>query len=431
MRVVFLSECPGVTSSLGKVVMYMSSGLAELGFEVHVVPYSFSIIPSLVSFSRRFSPCRYAEEHGDPLSDLYPCGEVVVHPWGRFYPITEVEALRSADVLLVYSYPYVELDLNDIAYKLFTSRNKPSVLYALHEGPYLDPDVALSVLAHSVVATPTASLASKFISALSRFFERGSVEPYFTVLQHGIDVSVYTREATKRVSERYGRPVLRHDFVVGMVAKNHVRKDFATLLEAVVRARLAGYDVGAGLYWIDAVSGNYWRAEELVKRVSRKLGVDERDVEQSVYMLPSAWRGLGMPESALVHVYTSYMDMHLFLTRGEAYGLPPVETALLGVPTVTTGIPEQREIFGDVIRYVEARVVERDDIALYQPDPVDAFRAIVEFVEGKLPVPDRERLASTHDYRVVVRRLVSVIEAATQTPRALSEKARRSVARTP
>lgn len=427
MRVLILSECPGVPSSLGKVVTYLASGLAELGFEVHVAPYSMSPIPSLLSFSRRLSPCRFAELGGDPLADLYPCGEIVVHPWGRAYPLSDLDVARSSDVLFVYSYPYAEPDLNDLAYRLFTSRGKPSILYALHEGPYLDPEQAVSVLAHSVVVAPSKSVAEKYASALRVAGTRGH-ECYFTTLPHPLAVEVYSDKAAKRVLDHYGIPVRRHDYVIGMLAKNHVRKDYATLLEAVVRARLStGLDLACGLYWVDAVSGNYWSAQELVKRVSRKLGVDRRVVEDATILLPEMWRSVGLPESAVVYVYAHRMDMHLFLTRGEAYGLPPVESSLLGVPTATTGIPEQVEVFGDGARYVRATVAERDEYALYFPDPVDATSAIVEFVEGKLPSPSREALARVHDYRAVARRLAEVIEMATQTPRPLSEKARTSV----
>ncbi|MEM4819188.1 MAG: hypothetical protein QXQ91_02620, partial [Nanopusillaceae archaeon] len=339
--------------------------------------------------------------------------------------IADLDVVHEADALIVYSYPYIELDLNDIAYKFFTSRDKPAVVYALHEGPVLELEAALSVMAYSMVVVPTRSTGLRYVEALLRSgratFE--SIGAYFAVLPHPVNTALFSPEVAGELRKHYGEPLLNYDAIVGMVAKNHIRKDYASLLEAVVRARIeTGRDIAAGLYWIDAVSGNYWKREDLVRRISGKLGVSREVVEESIEMLPQKYRAHGAPDSYIVYVYTSLMTMHLFLTRAEAYGLPPVESALLGVPTATTDIPQQREIFGDEIRYVRTGLLERDDFTLYQPDPVDASRAIVEYLEGKLPVPSREKLAEVHDYRNVAKKLSTILDVASKTPRPLSEK---------
>ncbi|MEM4761428.1 MAG: hypothetical protein QW230_00440 [Thermofilum sp.] len=425
MKVLIFSEAPTVVSSLGKVVAYLASGLAELGYEVHVAPFSVSITSSMLSFEKTVSLCELAAKSKVPLADLYPCADIHIHPWGRLYPVTDLDIVHEADALMVYSYPYVELDLNDVAYKFFTSRGKPAVIYALHEGPVLGVEEALSVVAYSMVLTPTRETGLRYIDALAKSGKAGaeSIGAYFAVLQHPVNTALFSPSAAAELRKHYGEPLLNYDAVIGMIAKNHIRKDYAALLEAVVRARIeTGRDIAAGLYWIDAVSGNYWKRDDLVRRVSGKLGVDREVVEESIEMLPQKYRAHGAPDSYMVYAYTSLMTMHLFLTRAEAYGLPPVESALLGVPTATTDIPQQREIFGDGIRYVKTGILERDDFTLYQPDPADASRAIVEYLEGKLPAPSREKLAEAHDYRNVAKKLSAILDVASKTPRPISEK---------
>ncbi|MEM0458944.1 MAG: hypothetical protein QXZ31_03675 [Thermofilaceae archaeon] len=425
MKVLIFSEAPTVVSSLGKVVSYLASGLAELGYEVHIAPFSLSITSSLLSFEKTISLCELATKSRVPLADLYPCVDIHIHPWGRLYPVTDLDIVHEADALIVYSYPYVELDLNDIAYKFFTSRGKPAVVYALHEGPVLGPEEALSVVAYSVVVTPTRDTGMRYIDALAKSskVDQESVGTYFAVLQHPVNAEMFNPRVVGELRKHYGEPLLNYDAVIGMIAKNHIRKDYAALLEAVVRVRIeTGRDIAAGLYWIDAVSGNYWKRDDLVRRISGKLGVGRELVEESIEMLPQKYRAHGVPDSYIVYAYTSLMTMHLFLTRAEAYGLPPVESVLLGVPTATTDIPQQREIFGDEIRYVRTGLLERDDFTLYRPDPVDASKAITEYLEGKLPAPNREKLAEVHDYRNVAKKLSAILDVASKTPKPLSEK---------
>lgn len=431
MRVLVFSEAPTVASSLGKVAAYLASGLAELGHEVHVVPFSISITSSMLSFEKTISLCELAAKSGVPLADLYPCADVYLYPWGRLYPISDLDIIHKADALIVYSYPYVEADLNDIAYKFFTSRNKPAVIYALHEGPVLGPDEALSIVAYSMVVAPTRDTGVRYINALAK----GSrvvpelIYMYFAVLPHPVNTGLFNPSTRDKLRAHYGEPLLNYDAVIGMIAKNHIRKDYAALLEAVVRAKIeTGRDIAAGLYWIDAVSGNYWKRDGLTKRIAGKLGVSGDFIEESIEMLPQKYRAHGAPDSYIVYAYTSLMTMHLFLTRAEAYGLPPVESSLLGVPTATTDVPQQREIFGEEIRYVRTDILERDDFTLYQPDPIDASRTIVEYLEGKLPTPSREKLEEKHNYKNIARKLSAILDVASKTPKSLSEKLGISVA---
>ncbi|MEM4827618.1 MAG: hypothetical protein QXK07_06215, partial [Desulfurococcaceae archaeon] len=240
MKVLIFSEAPTVASSLGKVVAYLSSGLAELGYEVHVAPFSISITSSMLSFEKTVSLCELAAKSKVPFADLYPCADVHIHPWGRLYPIADLDVVHEADALIVYSYPYIELDLNDIAYKFFTSRDKPALVYALHEGPVLELEAALSVMAYSLVVVPTRSTGLRYVEALLRSgratFE--SIGAYFAVLPHPVNTALFSPRVADEMRKRYGEPLLNYDAVVGMVAKNHIRKDYASLLEAVVRARI-------------------------------------------------------------------------------------------------------------------------------------------------------------------------------------------------
>lgn len=429
MRVMLLSESPLAPSSMGKVAMLLSSGLAAMGYDVSVVVYSQSNLPSPVSFKMVFNPREWASRCGEPLADLFPDADVTVYPWANALDFGSLyySLSRKPDVLVVYSYPYANPELNDVAYRFFTSKGRPAVAYALHEGPHLDPAMAASVLAYSLVVAPTRYGATQYSTALASLLgvNPEDVGQFLTAIPHPVNTSLYSPDTVARVRRELSLPerILARDCVVSMLAKNHVRKDYRALLEAVLRARAeTGKDIAAGLYWVDSVSGNYWSLERLVQQVSSKLGVPREEAEDAVLLLPELWSKLGMSELMVVYAYAFLTDLHLFLTRAESYGLPPVESSLLGVPTATTDIPPQREALGVGARFVSAGTLEQDDYVLWQPDPLDAAKAIVEFIEGKLPAPDRESVAKRHDHARVAESFSDVLELSELTPSPLSSK---------
>ncbi|MEM4436165.1 MAG: hypothetical protein QXO22_04300 [Thermosphaera sp.] len=431
MRVAVLGESPLTPSSMGKVVHLIAAGLTELGYEVSVIVYSAAHLPTPSSFKLVYNQREWACRAGEPLADLMPDVDVEVIPWGEMvdYGVIHNSLKHSPDVLIVYAYPYVALKLNDLAFKYFTSRRKPAVLYALHEGPYLDPALTQSILAYSMVMGPTQFTANQYLEGLASALNAKveDVQDYFTVVNHPINVDLYTPDAVRELRDFLKLPerVLTHDYVVGMLAKNHVRKDFKALAEAVAEVRkLTGKDVAAGMYWVNSVSANYWSTDKISSSLMRKYGLTQEEITDMILLLPDLWAGMGMTEQGVIYTYSLLMDMHLFLTRGESYGLPPVESTLLGTPTASTDIPPQREALGEGARYVRTAVVENDDYVLWAPQVDDAASAILEFIESKLPTPDRENLVRKHDYRNVAREISRVIEAATLTPNPLSEKIR-------
>lgn len=432
-RVWIISDSPLSPNSIGKVTLLIASGLALRGHDVAVVAYSLAHFPTPVSWRIVFNPRKWAQSCNDPLAELMPDVEIHVYPWGRMYDIYHLFSAmsRRPDVVFFYGYPYVELDINDIAYRYFTSKGTPSIVYALHEGPDLSPEQAISVFAHSVVTAPTRFVLEQYIDGIRRavsvLWDRSieGIEEYFYVLPHPVNTDIYSPGSGRLIGEVLGLPerVVGRDFVIGMVAKNHVRKDYLALVDAVFRVRReTGLDIAAGLYWIDSVSGSYWSLDKLRARVKSKHGVSDEEFNDAVLLLPDMYRSLGLTESMLVYVYTKLLDMHLFLTRGEAFGLPPVESFLLGVPTASTDIPPQREVFGDRVRLVGADVDEEDDYVIWKPRVDDAAAAVREFLDGGLSARDASDLRERLDYRRVAKSLEEIIELALRSPRSISEK---------
>ncbi|MEM1913322.1 MAG: hypothetical protein QW067_09305 [Thermofilaceae archaeon] len=429
MRVVLVSEAPFVPSSLGKVVTYISAGLAERGFEVSVLVHSAATISTPFSQIVWFNPRDWAERSGSRFSRFFPDVWIPCYPWGRWFDLSKaLERVGRFDAVLVYEYPQHAADLNSAVYESLTSRGVPAVVYALHEGPYIPPEAALSVLSYTRVVAPTRVGSERFLRGVLRSVELlkgeapSEVSERFSHVPHPVNASLYHPSNAPS-----GPPVHGCDLVVGMLAKNHVRKDYLTLVEVALRlAEQTGRDVCAGFYAVGAVSGGYWSVDSVVDVLAARYGLLRRDVSKRIVQLPRPWVEAGMTEDQVIFAYTRLMDVHLFLTRGEAFGLPPLESALLGVRTVTTAIPEQVEVLGGLVDSVRAHVYRTDHAFLYQPDPDDAFEKVLRCVEGvgRCATAGLWEKLSAYDYREVSKGFEREFEEAVEDPRPLSHVVR-------
>jgi len=433
-RILFISEAPYSANSVGKVTLYLTESIAEMGHEVYVIVYTGNLRINIYGVKERFNPRRVFAAAGSPIADMMPDVDVTVVQWSKAYPFEE--ALREVgrvDAVISYYYTYIEHDLNKLVHDHFTSRGIPSVVYPMHEAANLVTNAAISVLAHSFIAAPTKFVLERFVDGileacmLSRAgCDADELTSRTSVVYHGLDTEVYSPKTAEEIMRFYPEPRGWRRFgcrVVGMLAKNHIRKNYGMLLRVVARHVAEGRNLCAGLFWIDAIGAGYWSPQDLFDVCRRLYGVD---MSERVVSLPDRWRALGVPEDALVMLYRRHFDLHLFLTRGEAFGLPPVESALVGVPTVSTAIPPQEEIFsGTEIPLIPADTAVFDNYILYEPREDHAYRAVLDWYEDPEDLRRRvERsrsiLAEKVDRRRVARKMMEAVEKAQRKPEPLA-----------
>jgi len=434
-RILFVGEGPNVPSSLGKVMLYLTMTLAELGHEVVVVPHSGAAYPTTFAFKRKFNPRREAESGGSVLADLLPDVDIEIIPWAKAYPFRDALAMAGAvDVAVFYIYPYLDQDLNKIAHEELNAKGIPSIVYALHEGPWLDAAAAATVLAYSAVTAPTRFVLELYMRGLAEACDvtksecdAGTFVERFHVLYHPLDTKIYSPRTlelvVKAMPERTDtRSKCRH--VVGMIGKNHIRKDFGLLVRAVARLRARGVDACAAAFIIDHLGHGYWNLDSLVEFCLRKYGVRMDDY---VFRTPDHIRMMGATEESLLRLY-SYMDLHLFASRGEAFGLPPVESVLLGIPTITTALPPQQEVFSLTdVPMIPADLSMIDGANIEWVPDEDAAVELAQYWLGnldelrKVTLRARDVLVQRVDRFEVAKRFLEIAERAQRDPRPLSE----------
>ena len=272
--------------------------------------------------------------------------------------------LGGLDAVVVYgSHHAGEIGswVNSEVYAKWSSRGRPAVAYHQIDLPYEKAGHALSVASYSVAAYPSSFSRSVAVESVGWLFRKRSgsaiaerFAEHTAVVHHGIDTNIYSEKTAKvvRESPRMVRSVDRR--IVAFFSKNHPRKDYASLVRCVAKLRKRGLDVAAGAYFTNAVAVPVWDASWLSEYASRVEGVD---MDGAVLTLPPAELALGLAEPALIELYVVATDIHAYMSRGESFGIPPLETVMLGVPTVSSDIPPQREIWGDTIPLIRTAVV--------------------------------------------------------------------------
>lgn len=175
--------------------------------------------------------------------------------------------------------------------------------------------------------------------AMSRFGEKmlTGFDPLY--VPHGIDTSIY-RPISKEEARGYTK-FPEDKFVVGMVAANKgnpSRKCFAEALLAFKHFRASHPD--AILYLHTEMSGRFdgVNLPQLLQAVEMP--------DDSVFF-PDQDRLLLNPfgHSAMANVYNS-LDVLLSPSAGEGFGIPVLEAAACGVPSIVTDFSAQAEVCG-------------------------------------------------------------------------------------
>jgi len=420
MHILIHGECPWVPSSMGKVTLWLAQELIRMG---HHVLVSCLGAPTTTLFSKHivYNPrkqCSKEVELCEALADV----DVPV-AWARRGMLVQeaIEALGKLDAVVTYgSHHSGALGewINSEVFTTWAKLGKPAVAYMQIDTPYEKLGTALSVASYSLATYPSEFSRGVAIRAVERFMggqvaERFSV--YTAVVYHGIDTELYSEKTAKIVAQKR-QP--RDYKIVGFISKNHPRKDYGALVRCVAKLRKRGFNVEPGAYMIEAVGVPVWSEASLKEFAKLMEGADV-----SPLVLPQQARTAGLTEFELIHIYVNWMDIHAYLSRGESFGLPSLESVMLGVPTAVSDIPPQREVWGDTLPIVRTGEVLIDNWVALAPDPehcAEVCEAIL--TRGQDLSRARERVLSMFTARHMAQYMLKALERAFEDPAPIALK---------
>jgi glycosyltransferase involved in cell wall biosynthesis len=277
------------------------------------------------------------------------------------------EALGKLDAIVTYGSHHAGALaewINSEVFTTWTKPGKPAVAYMQIDTPYEKLGTALSVASYSIATYPSNFSRGVAVKAVERFMDFQTAERFSihtAVVPHGIDTDLYSEKTVKIVAQKRQ---LRSYKIIGFVSKNHPRKDYGALVRCVAKLRKRGFSVEPGAYMIEAVGIPVWSEGNLKDFAKLMEGVDV-----SPLVLPQTLRTAGLTEFELINIYVNWMDIHAYMSRGESFGLPSLESVMLGVPTAVSDIPPQREIWGDTLPMIRTSETLIDNWVALAPDP--------------------------------------------------------------
>lgn len=181
--------------------------------------------------------------------------------------------------------------------------------------------------------------------AMSRFGEQmlhnADIESMYA--PHGVDSSVFKPDAT--ITGAPARSVLNipeDAFLVGMVAANKgaapLRKAWGENLLAMGQFMQKHDDV---FLYLHTEKRGAQGGIDLVK-LAAACGIPE---ERLVWVDQWAYYA-GLPQNILAGIIASF-DVHLIASRGEGFGVPVLEAAACGVPSIVSAFTAQPELVAD------------------------------------------------------------------------------------
>jgi len=420
LHILIHGECPWVPSSMGKVTLWLAQELIRMGHQVLV---SCLGAPTTTLFSKRivYNPREQCSEEQELCSALADVDVPVV--WARRGMLVQeaAEALGKLDAIVTYGSHHAGALgewINSEVFTTWTKIGKPAVAYMQIDTPYERLGTALAVASYSLAAYPSEFSRGVAVRAVERFMggqvaERLSM--HTAVVHHGIDTELYSEKTAKIVAQKRQPRDYR---VVGFISKNHPRKDYGALVRCVAKLKKRGFNVEPGAYMIDAVGVPVWSEANLKEFVKLMEGADV-----SPLVLPQQARAAGLTEFELIHIYVNWMDIHAYLSRGESFGIPPLESVMLGVPTVVSDIPPQREIWQDALPLIRTREVLIDNWVALAPDP-DHCAEVCESIltKGQDLSRARERVLSMFTARHMALHMLKALDRAFADPAPIALK---------
>ena len=316
MRVLFVSECPFIPTSLGKITYWLSKGLINAGFDV-------------------FNACFLAST--TLHTDYLPYNGLVVYPYGgSLMPL--VNGLRP-DLILLFGTPFEPNMLNCLT-ECYNNGLR-CVGYFDNESLYLTPNMVLGVANTLGYASPS-EFARRTIADVLRLtgIPEEVINERSAVVPHGIMHNEIIENAGS--GDNPFRMELGNSFIYGTFSKNHPRKGIPELMTAY--ASLPKEVISKTKLFLPLTEHGESNTHSLgqIKAVLQLMY--DVDLNGKVVTLNPEISKKGIPEPDLAKVY-DVMDVFMFPSRGEAFGLPPVEASALSKPLILTEHPTLKEVW--------------------------------------------------------------------------------------
>ena len=420
LHILLHGECPWVPSSMGKVTLWLAQELIKMGHQVLVTCLG---APTATLYSKYvvYNPKRQCSPKSRLCDYLQDVDIPTVYAKRGMLIQDAIEVLGKLDAVITYGSHHAGALgewINNEVFTTWTKLGKPAVAYMQIDTPYERLGTALSVASYSVATYPSEFSRSVAVKAVKMFMGEKIAEKfsmYTAVAYHGIDTNVYN----EKVAKIFAQSKEPRDYkIIGFVSKNHPRKDFGALVRCVAKLRKKGFNVVPGAYMIEAVGVPVWNDQNLTDFAKLMEGIPV-----NVYVLPQPLRSIGLTEYELIEFYVKWMDIHAYLSRGESFGIPPLESVMLGVPTAVSDIPPQREIWQDTLPMIRTREVLIDNWVALSPDPehcAEICEAIL--TKGQDLSRARERVLSMFTARHMAQYLLKAVEKAFEDPAPIALK---------
>lgn len=282
----------------------ISAKLRDRGHEVHPVCYTNSPIHQRL-LKMDFAP-------------------VTLDLWGKFHPFKAFwlsRYINRNDIDIVHT--DYSRDLFTLVPALKWSKPTPLVLHK-HVGTIRPKNLPVHPYLYRNV---------DFVIAISRVIEKNLLETHplrpdqVGIIHHGIDLGRFVPDAERRAAVRAEFGIAGDDLVVGIVGRLQESKGHLQFLE-VARRILPDYPHTRFVVVGEATRGEDEEANAILDRFE-KAGLGDR-------LILTGYRD-DVPD------VLGAMDLFLFPTHSEAFGLVIVEAMAMGVPVVSAdcdGVPD-------------------------------------------------------------------------------------------
>ena len=192
------------------------------------------------------------------------------------------------------------------------------------------------------------------------------------IIPHGLKTQVFKPYKDARVNDmkrRLGIPL--NAFVIGRVDRNQKRKKIPRTIKAFLPFK-KDFPDSVLLLWMDKKDHEGWDLDFITKRFGLKPGVDV--IFPPPDMMANFMYGVGEQDLAAM---MNCIDIHLWLTGGEGFGLTGLETMGCGAVNVATDYTTPSWLFDEwkcgLPVKVETFEVGNAGVDRALADPMDAY----------------------------------------------------------
>lgn len=165
---------------------------------------------------------------------------------------------------------------------------------------------------------------------------------------HAVDTSVFRPHPKEEVRKEVGIP--NDAFLVGMVAANKGRPSRKGFQQALEAFRLFKMKHDEAILYLHTVANPHAAAGEDILSMARALGIQDSVVVAPTYRMMFD----PLPSDSMAQVYGA-MDVLLNPSMGEGFGVPILEAASCGIPSIVTNFSSMPQVSGEAGWHVGCR----------------------------------------------------------------------------